>query len=214
MSYLKAKLLSTNLEASYLTRIILKIIKENNPESVEQLTKILHESLDLAEEEIVNYILKLQAEGIIRLQTQTRESRGFVNYLKTRSAIWYWLTIAIGTTTSILSFSISESIYPWFLARNLLGFVFILFLPGFAFIKVLFQSNKLRKTPIGGLEAIKYCVLSISLSIALVSIVGILLFYSPWGLNLITVVLGLFTLTSIFATAAVIREYAAGTGTE
>jgi uncharacterized membrane protein len=36
--------------------------------------------------------------------------------------------------------------------------------------------------------------------------VGLLLYYSPWGLDLAPVVLSLLALTSIFATVAVIRE--------
>jgi len=36
--------------------------------------------------------------------------------------------------------------------------------------------------------------------------IGLLLYYSPWGINLAPVVLSLFALTLISATAAILRE--------
>jgi hypothetical protein len=200
-------LLNSNLKASDLTRIILNVLEENNPQSVEQLTKILTESLDLTEDDIIKSVLKLQTEGIIKLQNQTLELKKSINYLKTGGAIWFWLTIAIGTITSILTLTISESANQWVFIRNILGLVFILFLPGFAFVKALFQNNLSHKNSIGNLETIQHITLSVGMSIVLVTIVGFLLYYSPWGLNLITIVPSLFLLTSLLATAAVIREY-------
>ena len=205
--------MNNHSKAYGLTRIILKVIKENKPQSVEQLTKMLSRDLDLTEEEIVDSVLKLQAEGVIKLQNQSFQSRSIANYLKTGEAIWYWLTIAAGTITSILSFIISESAYQWVYARNFLGLVFILFLPGFAFIKALFPTNISHKTSMRSLEAIQRIALSIGMSIALVSIVGFLLHYSPWGLDMTTIVLSVFTLTLVFASAAVIREYQTKTAT-
>lgn len=199
--------MNNNSKVSDFNKIILKVIKEDNPQSVEELARLLKRSLDLPQEAIIEFILKLQAEKKIRLQNQTRQSRNFANYLKTGGAIWYWLTIATGSITSIMSFMISESMYPWIYGRNLLSLVFIFFLPGFAFTKSLLLGKTSRKKSIGSLETIQLITLSIGMSIALVSLIGLLLYYSPWGLNFVTIVPSLFTFTSVFATAGVIREY-------
>ena len=200
-------LISNSKTSDDLTKIILKVIKESKPQSVEQLKNMLLESISLTEKEIVEFVLKMQSEGIIRLQDPPRQSLNFANYLKTGGTIWYWLIIAVGTTTLILSFTISESVYPWVYAKNLLSYVFILFLPGFAFMKALFLNNLSQKTFMGNLETLQRLTLSIVMSIILVSIVGLLLFYSPSGLNLTTILLSLFMLTSVFATVALVREY-------
>ena len=201
--------MSNNSKANDLTRVILKVINEKKPQSVKQLAKMLKESLDLAEEEIIESVLKLQAEGVIKLENQALQSRSLATYLKTGEAFWFWVTIAAGAITAAMVFTISESVYPWIYARNVLGVIFVLFLPGYAFIKAFFPINVPVKTSMGSLEAIERIALSIGMSITLVSIYGLLLYYSPWGLDLTTIVLGLLAFTSVFATAAVIREYQA-----
>jgi hypothetical protein len=209
MSYLKAKLLSTNPEASYLTRIILKIIKEQNPQSVRRLTKILTESLDLTEEEVIKSILKLQADGIINFKNQFSKSWSFGTYLKTSEAIWYWLTITSGLLAATFVFVISENVYPWIYARNVLGLLFVLFLPGYALVKTLFQGEISGKLSMENLTAIERIALSVAMSFGLVSIVGIILYYSPLDMDLSTIVFGLLGLTLVFSTAAVTMEYQA-----
>ena len=207
MSYFKAILLSSNSKANDLTETILKVINEKKPQSVKQLTTMLKESLDLEEKVILESVLKLQAEGVIKLENQPLQSRSLATYLKTGEAIWYWVTIAAGAITAALVFTISENVYPWVYVRNVFGVIFVLFLPGYAFIKALFPVNLPAKTSTGNLETIERIALSVGMSIAIVSIVGLLLYYSPWGLDLTAIVLSLFAFTLVFATVAVARKY-------
>lgn len=166
-----------------------------------------NKSQDFAEEEKIKSVVKLQGEGGIRLKTQPVRSRSLTNYLKSCEAIWYWFTIVAGVMAVLMVFIKSESSSLWIFVRNLLALMFIFFLPGFAFMKALFQSKKSQKTFGEGLEAIQRITLSIVMSIVLVSMIGLLLFYSPLGLSLTTVVITLFTFTMVFASAAVIRDY-------
>ena len=207
MSYFKATLLSSNSKANDLTETILKVINEKKPQSVKQLTTILKKSLDLEEKEIIKSVLKLQAEGIIKLENQALQSQSLATYLKTREAIWYWVTIAAGAITAALVFTISENLYPWIYVRNFFGVIFVLFLPGYAFIKAFFPANLPGKISSESLETIERIALSVGMSIALVSIVGLLLYYSPFGLDLTAIVLSLLAFTLVFATVAVARKY-------
>jgi uncharacterized membrane protein len=209
MSHFKDDLLSDNSKANDLKRIILEVMNEKKPQYVRQLTKMLKEKLDLEEEEIIESVLKLQAEGVIKLENQALQSQTLVTYLKTGEAIWYWVTIAAGLITAALVFTIAESFYPWIYARNLFGVIFVLFLPGYAFTKALFQDNIFNGSSKGDLEKIEQIALSVGMSIALVSIVGLLLYYSPWGLDLTAIVFSLLVLTFVFSTVAVVREYKA-----
>jgi hypothetical protein len=208
-SSFKVEFLNNNSKANDLARIILNVINEKKPKSVEELMEILNRAriLNLTEEEIIKSVMKLQAEGVIRLENQTFQSQSLANYLETGDAIWYWMTLALGAATATLIFTISENIYPWIYARNLLGVIFVLFLPGYTFIKAVFPINIHTKIAKGSLEAIERFAFSIGMSIALVSIVGLILYYSPWGLDLTSVVLSLLAFTCVFATAAVIKEF-------
>jgi len=190
--------LNKNLKASELTQIILEVINEKKPQSVKHLTKILNEDFDFTDEEIIESVLKLQTEGTILFENQNLQSRNLRTYLKSGAAIWYWVTIVV-IILATLVFILSESIYPWIYVRNVLGLIFILFLPGFAFIKALFPN----------LEEIEHIALSIGMSIALVSTAGLLLYYSPWGLDFVTIILFLVTFTLVSATTAIIKEYRA-----
>jgi uncharacterized membrane protein len=97
--------------------------------------------------------------------------------------------------------------------RHVLGTIFVLWLPGYTFIKALFPTKVPIQTSSEDLDKIERIALSIGLSLALVPIVGLLLNYTPWGIRLTPIVLSLFALTIIFATAAIIREHQTKTPT-
>ena len=196
-------------EIDYLTRIILTVIKEKKPQSVKQLTQLLKERINLEEEKIIEYVLKLKAEGVIKLSDRPIQILSLATYLKTGESVWYWTTIAIGMLATTLVFVVPESAYPWIYARNFLGVIFVLLLPGYAFIKALFPNNVSSKPYVSGLNSIERFALSIGLSITLITIVGLILYFSPLVFDLTTIVLSIFGLTLILATAAIIREYRA-----
>ena len=171
--------------------------------------KSIIEGIDLPEEEIIQCIPKQQAEGETKLENQSSQSSSLTKYLKTREALWYWITIIIGVVTVTLANAISESAYPWTYTRNIFGAIFVLFLPGYSFTKALFQSKTFSSTSVENPATIGIVALSIGMSMAIVSVFGLLLFYSPLGLNLPTILLSLFAFTSTSATAAVILEHQA-----
>jgi uncharacterized membrane protein len=126
--------------------------------------------------------------------------------MKTDKAVWYWLTIAAGAIAAALVFTVPESVYPWIYVRNFLGVIFVLFLPGFAFVKALFPISMPIKMPTESLESIERIALSLGMSLAIVAIVGLVLYYTPFGLSLPAIVASLLAFTLIFATTAIYRE--------
>jgi len=80
-----------------------------------------------------------------------------------------------------------------------LGAIFVLFLPGYTFIRALFPEKEL--------DNIERTALSMGMSLALVPITGLILNYTPWGIRTTPVTLSLLALTTIFATAAITREH-------
>lgn len=92
-----------------------------------------------------------------------------------------------------------------------LGIIFVLYLPGYTFIKALFPAKAPIKTSSENLDTIERVALSFGMSLALVPIAGLILNYTPWGIRLAPIMLSLLFLTIAFATAAVIREHQAKT---
>ncbi|MGQ9588201.1 MAG: DUF1616 domain-containing protein [Thermoplasmata archaeon] len=68
-------------------------------------------------------------------------------------------------------------LWPDSLLRQMLGLVFVLFLPGYAATAALFPENE----QIDGIERV---ALSFGLSIAIVPLIGLALNFTPWGIRL------------------------------
>lgn len=190
---------------------ILQITNDQKPETVDQLAREVRERFpSSSNKEILDAILNLQSEGKLHL-TETRSLPGNVRgYLRTSNASWYWITVAATLAALVSVFLISEEAYPIVIVRYVLGAIFILWLPGYAFIKALFPVTLPIKTSDKNLDTIERAALSFGMSLALVPIVGLLLNYTPWGIRLTPITVSLTALTLSFATAAVIRENQAG----
>jgi hypothetical protein len=197
----------TKSENSNADQKIIQIIKEKKPQNVEQLIIFAKEELQIPEQDLLKIILKLQSDGKISFKKQPHPTRSIVTYLKTEQTHWYWITIFIAITTAVTVFIIPEELYPWVFIRYILGSIFVLWLPGYTFIKALFPKSATTKASEKNLDTIERIALSIGMSLALVPIVGLLLNYTPWGIRLTPIVLSLLTLTATFATAALLREY-------
>jgi len=178
---------------------IIRIVKERKPHNVQELVTLVKETLPLSEEKILAAVLKLQCQGTIKLDNPPLPA-------SPKPALWYWVTIAIATITVAVVFTVPESLYPWSYLRNALGIIFVLWLPGYTIIKALFPTQVPIKTSTETLDSIERIALSLGMSIAIVPLIGLLLNYTPWGIRLTPIVLSLFALTLISATAAIIRE--------
>ncbi len=202
--------MSTDSAKKDIDQIIIAIIKEKKPQTIEQLLSLAKERLQIPEQKIIEAILRLQSRGkMTLLKQQQPDSSKLTTYLKTEQTHWYWITIAIAVLTAAVVFTISEEFYPLVYVRYVLGTIFVLWLPGYSFIKALFPTQVPIKTSQKSLDTIERIALSLGMSLALVPIVGLLLNYTPWGIRLTPIVLSLLALTLIFATAAVIREHQA-----
>jgi hypothetical protein len=204
-----------------LAETILRIAAQQKPETISQLVELVRqayhgqdmETLDVRQnyeaqnKQILNAILKLQEQGKLQLTSPTQQPLAISTHLKTSAALWFWTTIALTLATVAAVFTIPETAYPLVYIRYVLGTIFILWLPGYTFIKALFPEQLPIKTNEKDLDIIERTALSIGMSLALVPIVGLLLNYTPWGITLTPIVLSLVALTVVFAVAAVLREH-------
>ena len=189
-------------DPSTLNQCILDIVRGSKPATVEELVKLVQVRQPLPEQEITKHVLDLQSQGKLILKEYSATiPLTLKGYLLSTRAYWYWVIITLALATTISVYTIQENAYPIVYARYLLGSIFVLALPGYSFIKALFPTREL--------DNIERTALSIGMSLALVPIAGLLLNYTPWGIRITPITISLLTLTTTFATAAVIREHQA-----
>ena len=87
------------------------------------------------------------------------------------------------------------TLFPSNVLRIILGLPFVLFFPGYTFTACFFP----RKTSIGTVERV---ALSFGLSIVVVSLIGLILNYIPWGIRLYPVLISVTVFILIFSAAA------------
>jgi len=87
------------------------------------------------------------------------------------------------------------------IVRTILGLPFILFIPGYTLIFALFPTKKGEK----GINEMERIGLSFGFSIAITSLLGLTLNYTPWGIQLEPILLSLFFFTVTLGTVAVYR---------
>jgi hypothetical protein len=194
-------------ETTEIQQFILQVLEREKPENVEKLVKLVQQELPLPREKVIENILGLQSEGKIKLTETVPPIPSILAYLHSGKAYWYWTTIILAIITTILVFTVPEDAYPFIYARYILGSIFVLWMPGYAFIKALFPTKLPIQTSSPELDNLERIALSIGMSLALVPIMGLLLNYTPWGIRLTPITLSLLALTLTFATVAVIREH-------
>jgi putative Mn2+ efflux pump MntP len=195
-------LLDEKLESDEIKETILEFVKTERPQSTKQLIAVLKEKLMLPEAKITKFVLELQAEGTIKLKNPSMQ----FYKSKSKGILWYQLTFSIGAIAALLALLVPENLYPWIYVRNFFGIIFILFLPGFSFIKAIFPNNFPNYKFGQDLQTIEWIALSVGLSIALVSTTGLVLYYVFSGINLSTTVIVLFVITSVCATIGMSRQ--------
>ncbi|MGA2767374.1 MAG: DUF1616 domain-containing protein [Candidatus Bathyarchaeia archaeon] len=195
---------------------IIRTVETEKPETIQHLIDQVQALSSKPKQEILDRILQLQQTERIHLKpAQTATPEKLTSYLRSNQALWYWITMALTIATAIVVFTVPEDAFPLVYLRYVLGTAFVLWLPGYAFTKALFPQNlpfakalaRSSDTSEKELDAIERIALSVGMSIALVPIVGLLLNYTPWGIRLTPIVLSLLALTTIFATAGIIREH-------
>jgi hypothetical protein len=189
--------------SSDLDKYILNIIRNEKPKTIKQLINSIQHMNNLPKQEIMQRILLLQDQGKIVLHDELPSSRKFKDYLFSIRAYWYLAIVALVITTTIIIIANLENtpiigtIIKY--TRYLFGSLFVLFLPGYSFIKALF--------PLKEIDNIERAALSIGMSLAIVAINALVLNYTPWGISTTPITLSLLCLTLTLSTIAIIREY-------
>ena len=195
-------------ENDQLKNLIVEIIKNQKPETTKELLKLLQEKTTLPCEELEKLLIQLEHEEIIHFSKKENVLPETLKvYILSTSAAWYLLSIAFAIATTLAVFTIPGTVYPLEYIRSTLGLLYVLFIPGYVFTKMIFPLKLPIRTNSLNLETIERISLSIGMSLALLPVVGLFLNFTPWGVRLTPIALSLLALTIVFATIAVQREY-------
>ena len=122
-----------------------------------------------------------------------------------KSAWDYWATVGL-TIASAVIVAGTQDAFPQIYLRYLMGSFFLLVLPGYSLTNSLFPG-KIMKSTDPRMDQVYRAAFSVVLSIAVVSVVGLTLDYTPFGVSLSSLVFSLSLLTIFLATIAVLRRY-------
>jgi uncharacterized membrane protein len=183
-----------------LSNNILELVKKIPNTTVREIIEQVEQELDIPKEIVVEHIIQLENDGRLKLTSPTRQmSKNFNSYIFSVKATWFWLMVMISIFTTFSVFMINEKNVPYIYIRNILGTIFVLFIPGYTLIKTLFPRKEIDNT--------ERVALSIGMSLVLVPLVGLVLNYTPWGIRLTPLTLSISTLTILLAILGMIREY-------
>lgn len=167
---------------------------------MQELAQIVTAESALCDEDVVQIVKDMAREGSLVLQEPMHKAESLWDYFLTPTlSLWFWTALGVtALAVSIVSFipdSSSVVVIRW-----LLGSIFLLFLPGYALLQLLFpKASEIR--------SLERFVLGIGLSLALVPLIGLVLSYTPWGLQFIPVTISMTAFTIASLTAAATRKY-------
>lgn len=109
--------------------------------------------------------------------------------------------------TTIVVLLTGENNHFMMYVRYILGTAMVLFFPGFSFTMVVFPKKMANLQKMDDEEKIECIALIIVTSLALVTLIAFILHYSPWGIQLSSIISSLSILVVLLSSLSVFRKY-------
>jgi DNA-binding Lrp family transcriptional regulator len=179
---------------------ILQIIKKTAPETVEELITIIEEQLQITRKEALNHINELENNGLLKFTVNPKTiPLDLKEYLLTENASWFWIIAIISIITILSILLIPERFIYLNIIRYISGSIFVLYLPGYSFIKAVF--------PFKEIDGIERTTLSLATSLGIVPITVLALNFTPFGIRLAPITVTLFILIISLSFLGIMREH-------
>jgi hypothetical protein len=186
------------MEYSEISSIILDELKKINPNNVDELVEKIYEKYSIPKKQIIDVLTSLVDSKEIDLRFPLQRNQIFSQFIFSIDAIWFWLEVILSLIAVVSIYFINDSASSLMYIRNIMGFVFSLFLPGYGFIKAILPYREF--------SLLERMVLSIGSSIAIVPFIGLFLNYIN-NLTVAPIIFIIFILTIIFSIIGIWREY-------
>jgi Protein of unknown function (DUF1616) len=181
-------------------QLIHAAVKAEHPSTVGDLWRVLKTRYDVDEDWFMETVKSMVTNGGMELRKPEYRFETFLDYLFTLSVSgWLWTTFAAVSLSvvAVATVPVSSPLAP---VRWLLGSLFVLYLPGFALLRLLFPAGS-------ELDSLERFALNLGVSLAVVLLVGLVLNFTPWGIRFEPIVASLALFTLCFAGGAGLREY-------
>ena len=110
---------------------------------------------------------------------------------------WFEIIVAFTVLTLAVTYLIpGDSLFA--VLRYVFGFVFVVFLPGYCLINILFRGKN-------RIDPVEQAVLSVALSFGLDGLAGLFLGLSPIGINFTSITVSLTVIVLVFAAVGLVR---------
>jgi len=179
--------------------LIARIVKEHAPETVGELTLLAKDHSEFDEDRFLETVKEMVRDGSLGLRPAEYSIHSFLDYLFTLDlSSWFWLTIG-GDALAVVLALLPTGFLPVDALRWSFGSIFLLFLPGYSCLQLLFpRLQDLRRSQ-------RY-LLSVPVSLAFLILIGLVLNYSGVGIRLFSLLESMSALTIAFAVAAAMRR--------
>lgn len=146
---------------------VLKILSKHKCNTVNEVINILSANKDIKLEDLYKAIKELEEDG--KLELYDPNVRSFIHYITditSSGPLWF----VLGVTSLVLSsIYLLPQEHPWTILRAFVGGLFVLFIPGYSLIHLLFKKR---------FDIIEKAAFSTGLSLAITSLLGFILNYS------------------------------------
>jgi len=174
------------------------IVKRSSTETIalQRLVRELSRELACQPDKIISEIIKLQADKRILIREPT-PYKTLRQYLLSPISLWFWEVVL----TTLVSLSLVFASSGWALyLRFVFGGLLVLLLPGYSLLGLLY----FRKDD---LDYMTRLALSLVLSLALATLVGFALNFTPFGITLPATALSLGALTIALQVLTAFRRF-------
>jgi uncharacterized membrane protein len=150
--------------------------------------------------EFVEAVKSMVQDKLLVLEAPAYEIESPLDYLFSITlAGWFWMILGV-TGLSLLAVALTPEAFPLVVTRWILGSIFVLYLPGYSLLQLLFPKGS-------ELDSLERFALNIGVSLAIVPLIGLVLNFMPWGIRLIPIVVSLAAFTVLASIGAAIRAY-------
>lgn len=182
------------------SRAIFKVLKDSEDVQLEVLVETLAPKLGVKDYEIARSINRLRELKLVEI-IDPDSPVNLLRYLLSSRSTRFWLrTLTVAVT--LLAVYLSSIVPAFITLRYVMSSLLILYLPGASLMELLYP----RRDDLSSLERL---VLSFGLSLVLVSLLGLLLNYTPLGIRLDPIIVSLTILTLGLSLGAEGRKYSA-----
>jgi hypothetical protein len=198
---------NSSLTKNEIKQIIVDTVKQDVPESTEELIEIIKKNCDIEPQyDLTEILIELENDNKLSFDKKNLVFNRFTAYIFSKGAYWFWVIAPLTIITALMVLLVPSNAFPARYPVVVLGIIFVLFMPGYAFTRLFFPSRDsfLAGDKISITERLGLCL---ALSLALVAAVGFILNLSPLGIGLIPITITLLGFGLILLTVALYRDY-------